>query len=85
VLRFLKTPIELTVGATNYLNNLHAWLRRSTPPWLSIGRGGWLLSFSLRVTLSGNELHPLSVCAPTAPVSFDPLDIENGKLFGRRE
>ena len=40
VLRFLKTPIELTVGATNYLNNLHAWLRRSTPPWLSIGRGG---------------------------------------------
>jgi hypothetical protein len=32
VLPFLKTPIELIVGATNYLNNLQVWLRRSSPP-----------------------------------------------------
>jgi hypothetical protein len=51
VLPFLKTAIELTVGATNYLNNLQVWPRGSTPPWLSISGGVPLLFLSACASL----------------------------------
>jgi hypothetical protein len=56
VLPFLKTPIELSVGATNYLNSLQVWLRRSTPRWLSNRSRQVAFYVSLHVTLSGQRL-----------------------------